>query len=92
MTAPARAVTLTLRPYDHKRAHAFVVTLTAPLPGVLAEVESIHLYRPQGTRVYLRRLDLDRLPALMFAQLVQLAWLATREGEVWEAGPVPAVA
>jgi hypothetical protein len=79
----ARAVTVTVRPYNYHRAHAFVVTLCAPLPGVCAEVESIHLYRPQGTRVYLRRLDMDKLPAMMFAQLVQLAWLATREKEVW---------
>lgn len=74
-----RAVTITLAPYGYRTSHAFVVTLAAPLSGVCAEVDSIHLYRPYGVRVFLRRLDLDRLPLRPFAQIVQLAWLALRE-------------
>lgn len=74
-----RAVTITLAPYGYRTSHAFVVTLAAPLAGVCAEVDSIHLYRPYGSRVFLRRLDLDRLPLRAAAQIVQAGWLALRE-------------
>jgi hypothetical protein len=77
--SPSRAVTVTLAPYGYRTSHAFVVTLAAPLVGVCAEVDSIHLYRPYGSRVFLRKLDLNRLPLRAFAQVVQVAWLALRE-------------